>query len=202
MGVLERVTLVLGGLVAPFKARRLIAEAQAALEARDLPRADALLEDALALAPNSRRARQLRATVRKKKSRDPRFRYFDRATKGWLPQARSELKSLRAPYVLEVVYGARPGIWYPVFPDAHLTVGRSRRSDIVLPDASTSREHALLTCESLRCRLQDLGSMNMTFVNGEPIVAIHDVQAGDHLRFGNTVLRLDAAVSTTIERKW
>jgi hypothetical protein len=130
--------------------------------------------------------------LRHEKQADPRLRYYDPATRGWLPGGRVALHSFRAPYVLHVVYGPGAGLWYPVFPGAHLTIGRSRHCDVVLPDASASREHALLTCQRLHCRIQDLGSMNMTFVNGEPAWTGQDLRPGDHLRCGNTVLRLDA----------
>jgi hypothetical protein len=75
--------------------------------------------------------------------------------------------------------------------EGRTTVGRSEESDIFLVDPSVSRNHASLTVEGDAVLVQDLGSTNGTYVNGDRVVKTHLVP-GDVLIFGNTQLRLEA----------
>jgi len=50
-----------------------------------------------------------------------------------------------------------------------LTIGRGATSDIVLPDASVSKQHATIENTMVGVVLHDAGSTNGTFVNGERI---------------------------------
>lgn len=52
-----------------------------------------------------------------------------------------------------------------------VTVGRSNKSDMVIPDDSLSRQHALIEFENGEFFITDLGSVNGVFVNGEKIDA-------------------------------
>ena len=64
-----------------------------------------------------------------------------------------------------------------------LVVGRATTSDIRLPDANVSREHAVLTDDGTGWTVSDLGSTNGTFLNGELIqqARLHD---GDVIALG------------------
>ncbi len=73
-----------------------------------------------------------------------------------------------------------------------LTVGRSRRCDIAIDDPSVSRKHVFLTFHEGKIHLQDLGSSNGTFVNGERVTTDAELYDGDALRLG------DAEVSVEI----
>jgi len=64
-------------------------------------------------------------------------------------------------------------------------VGRSGDGDVVIPNPSVSRHHALLWQESGRHWIADLGSANGTFVNGEPVFDVVEVDAADLILFGN-----------------
>lgn len=58
-----------------------------------------------------------------------------------------------------------------------LLIGRDPGCDIVIPDRQVSRQHARLQVTPEGVILEDLGSKNGTFVNGEPIlgaVQLHD----------------------------
>jgi hypothetical protein len=63
------------------------------------------------------------------------------------------------------------------------TIGRRRGSDLVLPDARVSRDHAIVEQAGPEYRLRDLGSRNGTLLNGQPI-AEADLRDGDQLSVG------------------
>jgi uncharacterized RDD family membrane protein YckC len=66
-----------------------------------------------------------------------------------------------------------------------LTVGRSRRCDVAINDPSVSRKHVFLTVGEGKVHLQDLGSSNGTFVNGERVTTEAELYDGDALRLGD-----------------
>ena len=65
-------------------------------------------------------------------------------------------------------------------------IGRTTSAELHLADAYVSRRHAVLTCGYGAIRVEDVGSDNGTFVNGERIQAAEAVplRAGDLVRFG------------------
>ena len=65
-------------------------------------------------------------------------------------------------------------------------VGRSRASDVVLPDPAVSRRHALISVRGDRCSIRNLASMNGTEVNGRPVTTAV-LHAGDVVSFGGAV---------------
>ncbi|MBT39219.1 MAG: hypothetical protein CL938_11810 [Deltaproteobacteria bacterium] len=84
---------------------------------------------------------------------------------------------------------------YPLCPRkeqaGHLvTVGRDARHDVVIPDPSVSRFHAVAKRnEDGTCLIQDMGSTNGTTVNGTSVAARGigeptPVKPGDTIRFG------------------
>ncbi len=58
-------------------------------------------------------------------------------------------------------------------------IGRAKDVDLHLDDASVSRKHARLTMVGTEARLEDLGSHNGTFVNGEKLTAPRRLSSGD-----------------------
>lgn len=64
-----------------------------------------------------------------------------------------------------------------------LTVGRDPRCDLRLADPHASRRHARLIDRDGSIWLQDLGSANGTFINGERIRGARRVFHGDEIRF-------------------
>jgi pSer/pThr/pTyr-binding forkhead associated (FHA) protein len=70
------------------------------------------------------------------------------------------------------------------------TIGRAG-CDIALADPEVSREHAVLREIESALAVEDLGSKNGTFVNEQPVHGITELAAGDQVRFGNTVWRLE-----------
>jgi len=66
-----------------------------------------------------------------------------------------------------------------------LVVGRSRSCDVRLRDDTVSRLHAALVWRGGTLVLEDLGSSNGTWVNGERILSPRSLVSGDTLRFGS-----------------
>jgi diguanylate cyclase (GGDEF)-like protein len=63
------------------------------------------------------------------------------------------------------------------------SVGRVEGSDVLLNDPSVSRRHGRFVSDGDGVRLEDLGSSNGTFVNGE-LVSQHWLREGDTVQFG------------------
>lgn len=68
-----------------------------------------------------------------------------------------------------------------------LGIGRDLSNDIVINDVEVSRKHARLQLQGSRFRLEDLGSTNGTFVNGQRLIAPHILVPGDVISLGESV---------------
>ncbi|MCW3027693.1 MAG: transporter [Solirubrobacterales bacterium] len=81
-------------------------------------------------------------------------------------------------------------------------VGRAASSDGRLgEDPELSREHARFSCDADGFAvLEDLGSTNGTFVNGELVESAQILHAGDRINLGNTTLQLDAPATQGADR--
>jgi len=76
-------------------------------------------------------------------------------------------------------------------PTRKFVVGRGSEVGFQIRDDSVSRRHALFRCEPDQGpTLEDLGSQNGTFVNGQPIVGSVRLGAGDRIRFGSYDIEL------------
>lgn len=67
--------------------------------------------------------------------------------------------------------------------DEGVTVGRSPSSDIFLDDVTVSREHARVVRSEKGFRIQDIGSLNGTYVNRVRVDAV-DLRNGDEIQIG------------------
>src|SRR5271169_768149 len=72
--------------------------------------------------------------------------------------------------------------------EAPLRIGRSRESDVFLPDQALSRQHAEIRPGSGGHYLVDLGSKNGTLLNETRIAAETLLKDGDKIRLGDYVL--------------
>jgi pSer/pThr/pTyr-binding forkhead associated (FHA) protein len=68
------------------------------------------------------------------------------------------------------------------------TVGRTTGNDIIIPDLTVSRHHAILRFEAGRWIVEDKGSANGTFVNGTRIRWPQQLSEGDQIRFGDEIV--------------
>ncbi len=71
---------------------------------------------------------------------------------------------------------------------AEIHIGRDAHNDIVIAEADISRRHARLTRQENGYVLEDLGSTNGTFVNGQRLTAPHPLRPGDEVRLGPKVV--------------
>jgi len=69
-----------------------------------------------------------------------------------------------------------------------ISIGRVAGNDIILTDTALSRQHARLQVTENGIALQDLGSLNGTFLNGEKVEEEQLLTDGDVIRVGRTLL--------------
>jgi len=92
---------------------------------------------------------------------------------------------------LEIVEGAGAGRMVAV--TGAVTIGRGRDADLVLADELVSRRHAQVTPVGSLAVVEDLGSRNGTFVNGEGIHGPVRLAPGDQLQLGVSLVELRSA---------
>ena len=83
--------------------------------------------------------------------------------------------------------GPTPGASFILEGD-QLTVGRDATNEIVINDAEISRRHARLTFQGGKYVLEDLGSTNGTFVNGQRLAGPRVLKAGEVVQFGEQIM--------------
>jgi FHA domain len=92
--------------------------------------------------------------------------------------------------------GAGAGSEHPV--DGELILGREQASaDLVIPDPGVSRRHARILAQNGAVIVEDLGSSNGTYVNGERISGPVQLGAGDELQLGDTILGIEGGTAAT-----
>src|SRR5688572_19282135 len=69
-----------------------------------------------------------------------------------------------------------------------VTIGRSRESDIFLPDQWLSRHHAEIRREGVGFVVVDLGSKNGTLLNGDQVASTQRLRNGDVITLGEHIL--------------
>jgi hypothetical protein len=70
---------------------------------------------------------------------------------------------------------------------SELTIGRELNNDIVINAAEVSRKHTRLIFQAGNYVIEDLGSTNGTFVNGQRLSGPHVLMPGDHVMLGDAV---------------
>jgi pSer/pThr/pTyr-binding forkhead associated (FHA) protein len=94
-------------------------------------------------------------------------------------------------YVLRFISGKYQGGEFPIVPDKQILVGRSSDLDMVLVEDMVSRKHARIAMQTDQIWIEDLGSTNGTFVNGEKIKRAR-LKEGDRVLIGTSILKLIA----------
>jgi len=80
---------------------------------------------------------------------------------------------------LQFVDRRQPAFWLV---DPRLTIGRDKTNNLVINDEGISVFHAELQQEDGKLFLRDTGSVNGTFLNGEPVTKRMEVKVGDVIR--------------------
>jgi len=110
------------------------------------------------------------------------------------------MPGLRAPparpakrFALRFISGKYQGGEFPLPVSKEIVVGRSSELDMVLVEDMVSRRHAKITVTGDQIFIQDLGSTNGTFVNGEKIKRAR-LQEGDRIligKYAGTEIKID-----------
>jgi pSer/pThr/pTyr-binding forkhead associated (FHA) protein len=96
-----------------------------------------------------------------------------------------------AELILEIVEGGEAGRQVPLA--GAIDIGRDASSAIALNDEQASRHHARVAAQGDLALVEDLGSTNGTYVNGQPVEGPRAVRPGDRIRVGLTILELRTA---------
>lgn len=80
-----------------------------------------------------------------------------------------------------------------------IVIGRSSRSDLVVPDLSLSRVHAEICREGDRYLLKDAGSKNGTFLNDRPVSSPTALRKGDKIGLGTAALWFNSDPLSRVE---
>jgi len=92
-------------------------------------------------------------------------------------------------WALRFISGKYQGGEFPLRPHREIVIGRSSDLDMVLVEDMVSRKHAKITTDDKAVSIQDLGSTNGTFVNGEKIRKV-DLKDGDRILIGTSIIKL------------
>ena len=102
------------------------------------------------------------------------------------PEDRSVIAEIQASHgekaMLFITRGAHKGSRFLVTADG-ASIGRSPKSEIFLDDVTVSRSHATITKEAEGFLLEDLGSLNGTYLNNQS-VSEHLLKSGDEFQIG------------------
>src|SRR5580698_6919686 len=109
--------------------------------------------------------------------------------------AQSTTRGARS-YVLRFISGKYQGGEFPIVPEKQIIVGRSSDLDMVLVEDMVSRKHAKIAMQSDQIWIEDFGSTNGTFVNGEKIKRAR-LKEGDRVLIGTSILKLIASEGRT-----
>lgn len=77
--------------------------------------------------------------------------------------------------------------------EGEVAIGREN-ADFVVPDSEMSRRHAVLRAVERGVEVEDLGSMNGTFVNGERIASPVTLTSSGSVRMGVTEMEIELAI--------
>ena len=96
----------------------------------------------------------------------------------------------RPRFALRFISGKYQGGEFPVRLNREIIIGRSSDLDMVLVEDMVSRRHAKISSSENEVFIQDLGSTNGTFVNGEKIAGRARLSEGDRILLGTSIIRV------------
>ncbi len=94
-------------------------------------------------------------------------------------------------FALRFISGKYQGGEFPMHDNREIVIGRSSELDMVLVEDMVSRKHSRISTGEGDLSIQDLGSTNGTFVNGERIKQ-SKLKEGDRILIGTSIITLVA----------
>jgi len=98
-------------------------------------------------------------------------------------------------YQLTMRSGPNPGTVYALDGD-QITIGRDSSNEIPVNDAEVSRRHSRLTFQGGKYVLEDMGSTNGTFVNGQRLTGPRVLKTGEVISLGEQIVFVYEAVDS------
>src|ERR1043165_5899212 len=103
----------------------------------------------------------------------------------------------RPRYALRFISGKYQGGEFPLRMNREIIIGRSSDLDMVLVEDMVSRRHAKITTTESDIFIQDMGSTNGTFVNGEKIAGRARLTENDRILVGTSIIKVVGVDSET-----
>jgi len=103
-----------------------------------------------------------------------------------------DIEGLALPLALRFISGKYQGGEFPLPEAGEIVIGRSSELDMVLVEDMVSRRHAKISVESGEIFLEDLGSTNGSFVNGEKVTRTK-LAEGDRILIGTSIIKVVAS---------
>ncbi len=94
-------------------------------------------------------------------------------------------------FALKFISGKYQGGEFPLKSERQVVIGRSSELDMVLVEDMVSRKHAKIAHAAGKLTIEDLGSTNGTFVNGEKVKQSR-LKEGDRILIGTSILKVVA----------
>ena len=105
------------------------------------------------------------------------------------PPRSSARKGKKAPRKAVVIEGdSHRGVTFDLREE--LIIGRGPKCQVVLDDSYVSQMHARLFAKGDAYMVEDLGSTNGTYLNRRKVTAPTELQRGDQVKIGKTVLEM------------
>ena len=98
----------------------------------------------------------------------------------------------RPRFALRFISGKYQGGEFPLRMNREIIIGRSSDLDMVLVEDMVSRRHAKISSTDAEVFIQDMGSTNGTFVNGEKIAGRALLHEGDRILVGTSIIKVVA----------
>jgi translation initiation factor IF-1 len=120
------------------------------------------------------------------------------AMRGNAAEMQEENVSDRPQYALRFISGKYQGGEFPLKMDREVVIGRSSDLDMVLVEDMVSRKHAKISTTNGQVIIQDMGSTNGTFVNGEKVKRVR-LREGDRILIGTSIIKLISMDETSAD---